>query len=75
MDTSGRTVLGAGGGQEQAKQMFGKVRGAAAAPGVLGGLLLPPTPRWLHTTLPAPLCVVPAPLGSALGAACWPYLI
>lgn len=24
MDTSGRTVLGAGGGQEQAKQMFGK---------------------------------------------------
>jgi hypothetical protein len=25
MDTSGRTVLGAGGGQEQAKQMFGKV--------------------------------------------------
>lgn len=26
MDTSGRTVLGSGGGQEQAKQMFGKVR-------------------------------------------------
>lgn len=25
MDTSGRTVLGTGGGQEQAKQMFGKV--------------------------------------------------
>lgn len=26
MDTSGRMVLGSGGGQEQAKQMFGKVR-------------------------------------------------
>jgi chromodomain-helicase-DNA-binding protein 1 len=29
MDTSGRTVLGSGGGQEQAKQMFGKEEMAA----------------------------------------------
>ncbi len=43
MDTSGRTVLGAGGGQEQAKQMFGKVgAGQSCIMGPPQVVLLPP---------------------------------